>query len=101
MLTIKDDKFYCSRCKAFTNIENEEWDEGCQLLSGDCTDCGKTKVTFTNAKGSFQKKSTKELASNRIKRKERTLNRKAKELLRCRKKVQQCVRKYSLFRSFC
>lgn len=90
-------KFYCSRCKTHTNTENEEWDEGRRLLSGDCVDCGKTKATFTNAKGSFQKKSAKELASNRLKRKERTRNRKAKELGReimdADKKVQQCVRK--------
>ena len=89
-------KIYCSRCKTYTNTDNEEWDEKCRLLTGDCTDCGKTKVTFTNAKGSFQKKSAKELATNRIKRKERTLNRKAKELgraiLNSDKKVQKSVK---------
>ena len=90
-------KIYCSRCKTYTNTDNEEWDEERRLLTGDCTDCGKTKVTFTNVKGSFQKKSAKELATNRIKRKERTLNRKAKELgreiLNSDKKVLQCVKK--------
>jgi NAD-dependent SIR2 family protein deacetylase len=92
-------KIYCSKCKSHTNTKNEEWDEGRRLLSGECTKCGKIKITFTNEKGSFHQKSAKELEVAREKRKEATLNRRAKKLGReildseNRKKVLRCVRK--------
>lgn len=74
-------KFYCLKCKAHTETqENEDWDEERRILLGSCAVCGKTKVTFTNASGSFRKKSAKELAVARIKRKEASLNRRAKKL---------------------
>ncbi len=92
----KKDQIYCSKCKTHTETENEDWDQERRLLSGDCTDCGKMKVTFVNEKGYFKKKSSKELVTARIQRKERTLNRKAKklgrEILDADKKVQKKVR---------
>ena len=73
-------KFYCSKCKARTDTINEEWDEERRLLSGECSECGKFKVTCTGTKGTIKKKSAKKLEEARRKRHERTLNRKAKEL---------------------
>jgi hypothetical protein len=91
-------KFYCLKCKAHTETqEDEDWDQERRILFGSCAVCGKTKVTFTNASGTFRKKSAKELATARIQRKERTFNRKAKKLgrqiLDADKRVQRSVRK--------
>ena len=91
-------EIYCSKCKAYTDNENEEWDQERRLLSGDCIKCGKTKITFVNEEGYFKKKSANQKATARIKRKERTLNKKAKklgrEILDADKKVRRNVRKY-------
>ena len=92
-------KFYCIKCKTYTETrDDEDWDEERRMLYGSCENCGKTKVTFTNAKGTFRKKSAKELVTVRIQRKERTFNRKAKklgrEILDADKSVQKDVRKY-------
>lgn len=91
-------KFYCSKCKAHTDTRNEDWDEDRRLLSGDCSKCGKVKVTFTSTSGTIKKKSAKELEEARNKRRERTLNRKAKKLGReiydseNRKKIMKHIR---------
>ena len=92
-------KFYCVKCKAYTETQdNEDWDEERRMLYGSCENCGKTKITFVNAEGTFRKKSAKELATARIRRKERALNRKAKKLgrkiLDADKSLQKDVRKY-------
>ena len=92
-------KFYCIKCKAYTETQdNEDWDEERRMLYGSCENCGKTKITFVNANGFFRKKSAKELATARIQRKERALNRKAKKLgrkiLDADKSLQKDVRKY-------
>ena len=92
-------QIYCSRCKAFTNTENEEWDEGRRLLSGVCAKCGKTNTTFVNNQGTFKisrKKTAKEKAIAKEKNYQRTLNRRAKKLgyaiLDSEKKTQRKVR---------
>ena len=92
-------KFYCVKCRAYTETQdNEDWDEERRMLYGSCENCGKTKVAFVNAEGTFRKKSAKELATARIRRKERALNRKAKKLgrkiLDADKSLQKDVRKY-------
>jgi hypothetical protein len=92
-------KFYCVKCRAYTETQdNEDWDEERRMMYGSCENCGKTKITFVNAKGTFRKKSAKELATARNQRKERTLNRKAKKLgrkiLDADKSLQKDVRKY-------
>ena len=92
-------KFYCSKCKEHTDTVNEEWDEERRLLSGECSECGKVKVTFTNTRGTIKRKSAKELKEARHKRHERTLNRKAKVLGRQileaenKKKIKKQVRR--------
>ena len=96
----KPQKTYCLRCKTYTSTENEDWnttEKGRNFLSGQCADCGQVKVCFTNEKGTFHKKSAKELADARITRKETSLNRRAKklgrEILDADEKVLKCVRK--------
>src|SRR3954454_17781746 len=74
-------KFYCLKCKAHTETqENEDWDEERRILLGSCGVCGKTNVTFTNARVSFRKRIAQELAVARIKSNEASLNRRAKKL---------------------
>ena len=96
-------KFYCLKCKAFTETDNEDQDiskNGHYRLSGECTKCGKTKCVFTDENYNFEahKKSAKERAMAKEKRKKATLNRKAKklgqEILDADKKVRRNVRKY-------
>jgi hypothetical protein len=79
----KPQKIYCLKCKVYTETENEDrnvTERGCNFLSGQCVNCGRVKVCFTNEKGTFNRKSVKELAVARIKRKEASLNRRAKKL---------------------
>ena len=79
-------KIYCLKCKAFTETENEGRDISSNrrhILSGECTECGKVKCVFTDENYNFEthkKKSAKEKATAKIKRKEASLNRKAKKL---------------------
>lgn len=95
-------KIYCLKCKAFTDTENEDRDitsNGRHRLSGECTKCGKIKCVFTDENYNFDmhKKNAKEKALDKIKRKERNLNRRAKklgrEILDSDENVQKCVRK--------
>ena len=69
------------------------------MLSGDCAKCGKTKVTFTDANGSFKigkKKTAEKKADAKEKNRIRVLNRRAKKLgyaiLDFEKKTQRKVR---------
>lgn len=93
-------KLYCSRCKAYTEIENEDRDrteKGRYRLSGLCINCGKVNCVFTNENYDFKNKTGKALASDRIKRQEASKNRKARklglEILASSKEVRKCVRK--------
>ena len=99
-------KIYCLKCKAFTETENEDRDissNGRHRLSGECTKCGKTKCVFTDENYNFEahKKSAKERATAKIKRKEASMNRRAKKLGReildadkgVRKSVRQALNK--------
>ena len=94
-------KIYCLKCKAHTETVNEDRDiskNGRYRLSGECTECGSVKCVFTDENYNFEthKKSTKEKAVAKIKRKEASLNRRAKklgrEILDTDKRVQKSVR---------
>ena len=68
-------QIYCSKCKTFTNTENEEWDEERRLVTGVCAKCGKTNATFVNKQGTFKisrKKTAKEKAIAKEKNHQRT-----------------------------
>lgn len=95
-------KIYCLKCKAYIDTTNEDRDissNGRYWLSGICTKCENVKCVFTDENYSFatHKKTAKEIASDKIKNKERALNRRAKKLGRAildsDKKVQKCVKK--------
>jgi hypothetical protein len=93
-------KLYCTRCKAYTDITNEDRDittNGRYRLSGLCVKCEKVNCVFTNENYDFKRKSAKDASTARIKRKEASLNRKAKKLgrsiLDADEEVQKCVRR--------
>jgi hypothetical protein len=98
-------KIYCLKCKAFTETDNEDRDiskNGRYRLSGWCTECGKVKCEFTDENYNFKthkklKKSAEEKSLNKIKSKERAMNRRAKKLghaiLDSEKKTQRKVRR--------
>src|ERR1043165_274846 len=95
-------KIYCLKYKAFTETDNEDRDissNGRYRLSGECTECSKVKCVFTDENYNFEthkKKSAKEKAIAKEKRKTASLNRRAKklgkEILDADKGVQKSVR---------
>ncbi len=73
-------KFYCVKCKEFTNTKSEEQVEstnGRFRLTGICSICGTKKNTFLNKEGKISRKSPKKLDEAREKRHQRTIKKKA------------------------